>query len=81
MFDEHYWDGLTAVYHDDVGSLRVEVLKNQSSSERVTYTLKVLEVLELFETVPGSFREVGKTFYCDKPRNSKRPGLWTLVDD
>lgn len=81
MFDRHYQEGQTVFYHDDVSELRVEVLQNMSRGDRTTYKLKVLGVMELRDGAPTLFRKVGKVFYCDKPSNSKRQGLWALIDD
>ena len=84
MLDEHYQGGQTAIYYDDVCSMRVKILENRSAKDGIIYILEVLETPEFFEdtrVVPGSFREKGTKFYIVKSPGLESPGRWTLVDD
>ncbi len=78
-----YKPGDTALYHEDGGIDRVEILENHSSKTHEKYKLRILKIVQ--ESPLPDFlvrpQEIGEEFICEKKRGVACGGLWELIED
>lgn len=67
-----------AIYSEDDGQDLVEVLKNLSNRETISYKLKIVRNLRPYSP-PGVTHLPGYEFECDKLRGVSCGGLWSLA--